>query len=239
MYKLIISCLIYLSILIDVSPVFAVQEFHAKDGDTLTIKISSRELTRIAVINGRLDTMWGANDSLDVQPDTDKGEIFIHPKLNAAPAFSFFIRDDTGSTYTIIAQQYDIPSETVLIKPKRRKISEQAGDLSLPHVAGIKRLIKAMANGDGLDDFDQTLVDKTVPLWQETQIKLISTYSSTHLLGEVYRIQNISNAEMVLQEQEFSGFGDEVQAIALQHQKLAVGETTLLYIVRLANGDDL
>ena len=214
----------------------ATQEFRIKDGDTIVVKISSRELTRIAIHGqGRLEKVWGAAGGLEIQPDKEKGEIFVQPKPGSPASVSFFIRDNLGATYTLVAQQHDIPSETIMLKPVAvRKTKLKGGEYqTTPFVESIKILMKGMALGDGLDDsyILNELFDVEVPLWQETKITLHHTYTSDELLGEIYTIENISDIDMILHEREFLNFRANVQAVALEKQALKKGESTLLYVV--------
>lgn len=219
----------------------AAQEFRVKDGDTITVKVSSRELTRISIQGeGRLDKVWGSAGVLEIQPDKDKGEIFIRPAPGAPTALSFFVRDDMGATYTIVAQQHDIPSETIILKPAapRRSVGRGSEYRSTPFVDRVKRLMKGMALGEQVDGYSYEDSEKKVPLWAETQIILRRTYTGYDLLGEIYTIQNISDADMNFHEREFLDFGSRVQAVSLERLSLGKGETTFLYVVRKPLGGE-
>ena len=213
----------------------AAQEFRVNDGDTITVKISSRELTRITVDGvGRLDKVWGAAGVLEITPDKEKGEIFVRPSRSAPTAFSFFVRDDLGATYTIVAKQHDIPSETVLLKPAapRKSVGRGSEYRSTPYIERVKRLMKGMALGEDVAGYTFDDAEKKVPLWAETNIALRRVYTGYDLLGEIYTLENISDKEIVFHEREFLDFGDNVQAVALEQLTLAKGETTFIYVVR-------
>ena len=213
----------------------AAQEFRVKDGDTITVKISSRELTRITVEGeGRLDKVWGAAGVLEIQPDKDRGEIFVRPSGTAPKNLSFFVRDDLGATYTVVAQQYDIPSETIILKPAapRKSVGRGSEYRATPFVERVKRLMKGMALGEAIDGYSFDESDQKVPLWAETNIVLRRIYTGYDLLGEIYTIENTSENEMNFHEREFMDFGDQVQAVALERLSLAKGESTFLYVVR-------
>lgn len=219
----------------------ASQEFRVKDGDTIAVKMSSRELTRITVHGeGRLEKVWGSVGVLEIQPDKERGEIFIRPLPGAPNSVSFFVRDDMGATYTIVAQQYDVPSETIILKPAspRKTVGRGAEYRSTPLVERVKRLIKGMALGNDVAGYVYEDVEQKVPLWAETKIVLRRLYTGQDLLGEVYTVENVSDSEMTFHEREFLDFGDRVQAVSLEHLKLAKGETTFLYVVRRSGGEE-
>lgn len=220
---------------------FAAQEFRVKDGDTIRVKISSKELTRITIFGeGRLDKAWGVKGMLNVQTDKKKGEAYIRPTNVAPNILSFFVRDDLGATYTIIAQQYDIPSETIILKPSalRKSVGRGSEYRATPFVDRVKRLMKGMALGESVDGYSFDDFNKDVPLWSETNIVLRRTYSGHELLGEVYTIQNVSDKSVVFHEREFMDFGGNVQAVALEQLELTKGETTFLYVVRKPQGEE-
>lgn len=211
------------------------QEFRVKDGETITIKLSSKELTRIAIQgDGRLDKVWGSAGVLEIEPDKDQGEIFVRPSPQAPTSFSFFVRDDLGGTYTIVATQHDIPSETIILKPAapRKSIGRGSEYRSTPFVERVKRVIKGMALGDSIDGYSFEDLEQGVPLWAETEIVLRRVYTGYDLLGEIYTIKNVSKKEMTIHEREFMDFGHEVQAVALERLSLDEGESTFLYVVR-------
>ncbi|PCS24013.1 type-F conjugative transfer system secretin TraK [Candidatus Enterovibrio escicola] len=234
MNKLIAPLVISL-MLSSVNKAHAAQEFRVKDGDTVTVKISSRELTRITVDGeGRLDKVWGASGVLEINPDKENGEIFVRPLRSAPTAFSFFVRDDLGATYTIVAKQHDIPSETVLLKTAspRKNIGRGSEYRSTPYIERVKRLMKGMALGEDVPGYTFEDAEKKVPLWAETNITLRRVYTGYDLLSEIYTLENISDKEMVFNEREFLDFGDNVKAVALEQLSLAKGETTFIYVVR-------
>lgn len=232
-----------LSILFGAMSSFAVQELKAKDGATLSIIISKNDLTRIAMQNGvTIERVWQTQGGLDIQPDKKRGEIFVKPRMGSADVVSFFLRDTAGATYTIIAKQNDVPSETVLITP----LSLSAGKATKadvaklkaqPYVESVKSLMKAMALVEPLDTYAIAEVNKNVSLWAEADIILTTQYKNRFLAGEVYRLTNKTEQDMQLDEREFTKFGDSVAAVAIENQSLRTGETTRFFVVRKIGED--
>jgi len=214
---------------------WAAQTFRVKDGDTVTVDVSARELTRIAVFRGgRLDKVYGAAGLLEVQPDMERGEVYIRPLPGAPAVFSFFARDESGGTYTIVATQRDIPSETVILEPAelRKLMLSSESDRSIPLVDRVKDLMKGMANNEEIEGYYRQSVDQIVPLWHETTIRLETYYETIDLFGEIYSIENVSPQVMSFHESEFMEFGDKVLAVALDTLALEPGKSTRLYVVR-------
>lgn len=216
------------------SVAMAAQEFDVKDGDAIQVKVSTNDLTRIKVHNGRISKVWGAGGQLHKEPDKKNGEVFVRPMPRAKRDLSFFVQDDRGATYTIIATQYDIPSETVILKPKGAKANKR--DIrrykSIPLVKQVKTLVRSMALGEDAQGYTQEDHEQEIPLWNETDIKLVRVYSGYKLSGEVYRITNVSGETMVFSETEFLDFGEGVLAVSVQNLELPKSDTTFLYIVR-------
>jgi len=210
------------------------QRFSVSTGDVVRIKLSSRELTRVAVENGRIDKLWGASGILESQVDKKEGEIFLRPSASASKAFSFFIRDSFGSTYTVIAEQFDIPSQTVILAPtnkisKADKEKYKNRDL----VSKIKELIKVMANRDSANDKIQSHnQNEVVGLWAESRVILVKTHRLETLKGETFSFKNISKKDMQIVENEFLNFRPNILAVAIEKLNLRPGEETKLYVVR-------
>ncbi len=217
------------------------QEFDVKDGDSITVMISSQELSKISIKgDGRISKVWGGGKALHFQADKANGDLYIKPKLgDLLPNTSFFIKDDMGATYTLVVQAYtQTPAQSIVLKPRvyRSKNYGHGNFSSLAYKKAVKVLMKAMALGEMLDDFYNEDHEQLVPLWKETEIGLIRTYVGEDLVGEVYSIKNISDEDMVFDEREFLGFGRWVGAVSLERLELAVEASTYLYVVRSAQG---
>lgn len=217
----------------------AAQTFRVKDGDTITVKISSRDITRIAIEGeGKLDDIKVAAGLLDIVPDLEKGEVTVRPLGGAPAVFSFLLTDDLGATYTLVAEQHDVPTETVLLRIDNSKRSrDQEGERRTdPYVESVKQLMKGMALNKTPDGFTLDDIQVKVPLWKETNIVMTQTYTGYELLGEVYQIQNVSKEEIIFSEKEFFEFGENVRAVAMEQLQLDAGATTYLYVVRSKGG---
>ena len=213
----------------------AIQSFTVRDGQTITAVISSRELTRVSVAGAeRLEKVWAPAGNLQVQPDAAQGDIFIRPAPGAPASMSFFVRDTAGGTYTIIAQQRDVPSETILLTPQRRAPrprTKHPRQHPFTSVDEIKRLMLAMALNQETTGFTTERHETPVPLWKETRIRLTNTYTGFHFTGRVYQIRNVSAQPLTLHEQEFIRLVPNVRAVALRGFTLPSGEATFLYVV--------
>lgn len=212
----------------------ALQLIEVVDGQTVTIKVSTNDLTRIAMADGgRIQRVWGLDDRMQVQPDPDGGQVFLRPTPGiGARAFSFFIRDDHGATHTVLAVPVDMPSDTVLLRPKGRiDRAASTSALSIPYVERIKRLVRDMARGAVPDGYLPVVEEREVPLWAEAKIVLTMRYRGD-FTGETYRITNVSDKAMRLDEREFSRLATDIKAVAVGEHDLAPRQSTSIYLVR-------
>lgn len=161
--------------------------------------------------------------------------MFLRPAPGmTARAFSFFVRDDRGATHTLLAVPVDMPSDTVLLRPKNRAASVSTtgpNTLAIPYTEQIKRLVRAMARGAVPDGYVPSIEEREIPLWAEAHIVLTARYSGD-LTGEVYQLTNISGKEMRLDEREFSRLATDIKAVAIVEHNLAPKQTARIYLVR-------
>ena len=219
---------------------YATQEFKVKDNDIIEIKISEYELTRITILGDiKIYKVYGASDIMDIQPDKEKGDLFILPKPNAPKSFSFYISDDQGRTYTLMVEQEDVPAELIILKTEPlRKKSIQESNHSSGYIVNIKMLMKAMATKSELSGYSlNDEADTKIVLKKNIFLHLYSTYTGSDFIGEIYTLENKSKQEMTFTEDGFLNFGENVKAVALEKDTLNTSEITFLYIVRLNKGN--
>jgi len=219
----------------------ATQRFTVKDGDQIKITISRNEISRLAIEGkGRLAKAWSPKGYLDMSPDVAQGEGYFKAAQGTPNIFSFFARDDLGNTYTIIATQENIPSQTIMLAPLHENQDKFSSEGSIHKTEPLRKaanaLFKAMFLKKQLTGFVVQDVDKEVPLWSETKIRLIQTYSSTKFKGEVYEVINLSDKPLDFHESEFFDFGDKVLASGMEHLSIKSGMVTRLFVVRNSAG---
>lgn len=212
----------------------ALQLVDVVDGQTVTVKVSGKDLTRIAMADGsRIDRVWGLEDYMQVEPDREGGQVFLRPAPGlTSRAFSFFVRDDQGATHTLLAVPVDMPSDTVLLRPRNRAAEvANAATLAIPYTERIKHLVRAMARGAVPEGYMPSIEEREIPLWAEARIVLTARYSG-ELMGELYQLTNISDTEMRLDEREFARLATDIKAVAIVDHRLAPHQSTRLYLVR-------
>lgn len=232
-----------LALLIALAANARAEDVPVRDSGSAQITVSARELTRIGMADGsKLGRVLAPDGVLDVHPGTDAagkdtGDAFLRP-IDPTPgkAFSFFVRDERGATYTLIATTADVPSHTVLLHPTdpgpvaHTKPSE---DKAEPYVRRIKALVRAMTGTDKDGDYSHQAVGQVVPVWQQTEAVLDSRWTAgSDLRAEAWTFRNATQDELRLTEAQFTGLYSDIRAVAVERQVLKAGEATRVFIVR-------
>lgn len=221
---------------------FALQQVSMPDNGSAVARISLKEVNRIAVQDGRIRQVFGAEGQLHIEIDTEKGEVYVRPLeartvvsdgMRRAVPINLFLTDNQNRTYTLVLESHDIPAETILLaSTSRARISTH--EKGMPYVEALTEAIRAMANNEIPDGFEMRQVNQQVPLWGETNFILQSTFHGDQWVGERYLLTNVSKGEMRLLESEFSRSG--VLAVSVERAVLRTNEQTLVLVIREASG---
>lgn len=215
---------------------WALQTVDVADGRSHLVKISAKEMSRIAVDAGKIRRIDFVDGELEVKKDDEAGDYYVLPLVQKP--INVFVKTASGQTHALILQPTDMPLETIVLRepakkendPKRTTTAiERAGSLEV----AVKRLVVSMARGERPMEFDVTTVNKEVGLWNEARFVLVERYTGQALVGEHFRLTNISKSVMRLAEQELYKQG--VVAISIENQVLNPGESTEVFITRVAN----
>jgi len=169
--------------------------------------------------------------------DRDKGEIYVRPVGDSAKPINLFVAS-ANATYTLLLRRSDTPADTIVIRDRTPKALKHATSDQTPagpspnQVRAMKALLVAMASDRVPQDIRVEETRGTLPLWNEALFSRVRQYEGRGLVGEKYLLQNISDAPMVLAEQEFDRERDSVVGIAVAHHNLRPGESTSVYVIR-------
>lgn len=210
----------------------ALQVVDPVEGHNSFVKISAKELTRVAVENGKLTSLIVSDGELIVEKDTDRGQIFIRPLILNKP-INVRLITSSGRTYSMVMQAVDIPQEDIIVRePAAQKGDRTAGGeaKTTSHSASLKALITTMANPEPAAGADIKKMNQEVTLWEGTKFILTATYQSRNMVGEKYRLHNISKETLRITEQEL--FRKGVLAVAIENLVLDPGQSTNAYVIR-------
>jgi conjugal transfer pilus assembly protein TraK len=210
----------------------ALQVIDPVEGHNSFIKISAKELTRIAVENGKLVSLIASDGELVVEKDADRGQIFIRPLVLNKP-INVRLITGAGGTYSVVMQAVDIPQEDVVIRdPAGKKGERSAGgeQKATSHSAALKALVAQMANPEQSSIADVKQMNQEVSLWENSKFFLTAVYTARGLVGEKYRLHNTGKERLRLVEQEL--FRKGVVAVAIENLNLDPGQSTNVYVIR-------
>jgi conjugal transfer pilus assembly protein TraK len=219
-----------------ISPAHALQTVDVTDGRSHVLKISAQEMSRISVEGGKIRRFDFVDGELEVKKDDEAGAYLVLP-MSKKP-INVFVTTTSGLTHALILQPTEIPLESIVLReparrdrdPRRTDVKiEKAGSLEL----AVKRLVSAMARGQRPIEFEVTAVNQVIGLWNESRFVLVEKYVGRSLIGEKYRLTNISGSVMRIAEQELYKSG--VVAISVEQQVLNPGESTDVFIARVSN----
>lgn len=216
---------------------YAQQPLEGVEGRKHIVRVPSRELTRIAIENGRLKSMQFLVDELEVKNDVETGVAFVRPKVTDKQ-ISLFVISASGATHELVLQPVEtMPLESIVIRDPIGKRSTGRGDKSSIEKAGsldqsVKRLMLIMARGEkDSSDVAYERMQTQLALWNETRFAMTGRYSTRSLIGEVYSLSNVSNRVMKLAEQEL--FKPGVVAVSIDTHILRPGEQTDVFVIRM------
>jgi len=182
--------------------------------------------------------------------DRDKGEIYVRPvdsSRSATKPINLFV-SSAAATYTLLLRRSDTPSDTIVIRDKTVRhasadpSSNRPGPLgsSANPIRAMKALLFAMASDPAAlvriaPDLRVEDINRPIPLWNEARFALMRRYEGRNLIGEQYRLTNISDQTMVLAEQEFDRPESHVVGVAIENMNLRPGQNTFVYVIRRGN----
>lgn len=222
--------------MLSAGPARSVQIVDAVDGATLYLKLSQREMTRIALDRGRIDAFRYLAGELVVESDDDSGQLFVTVPEGASKPVNAFLTTSAGHTVTLLLQPTDVPADAIIIRQPAGMSRDAAEPRSAEHVAAQRSLIVALAANEVPRGAELREVATPVLLWKEIGMTLRRMLLTETLVGERYLIDNRSSEPVTLEEQEFYRPG--VNAVGIERLSLAPGESSALYVVRKRNGDD-
>lgn len=223
--------------LLGVNAACATQIVENADKGHVQVNISVNEQNRLAVDGRRIaNIVPSQKGALSVAKDQSSGSLyFTLASESNQGTVTLFVTDDKGVVYKLILTPRAIAGEEIILRPPAEK-GGQASRAGKPdgraasYERRIKDLMLVMADPELKDGTESVTVNKEIPLWKEGRLVLLSKYLDGDMVGEKYRLTNISTADMLLVEQELYRRG--VRAVSIEYQTLPVGESTDIFIVR-------
>lgn len=217
----------------------ATQLIDNADRQHIQVNISARESNRLAVEGRRIaNVVPGQAGQIVGKKDEALGVLYfsLNPDAPVNGTVSLFVTDEQSVTYKLILIPRAIAAEEIILRPPAdksaaaKKVSSADGRAT-SYERRLKDLVLVMAD-DELQDgtMDKVDVNKEVALWKEGRLILEAKFMQADFVGEKYRLTNVSNADMLLVEQEL--FRRGVRVVSVRNQTLAPNDSTYIYIVR-------
>jgi conjugal transfer pilus assembly protein TraK len=218
----------------------ALQVLDARDGVSVTAKLSLKEPTRIKVEGAAIGEVFGnvwqdkTNPAGDVIVETDpgKGELYIRPvSASATKPINLFV-STAHATYTLLLQPVDMPADTIVLRDRtpRVALSAMSPGKAPTHLRALTTFLAALANDAPSADMrvEDTALD--VRLWQGTRFTLLRRFEASGLVGERYLLTNLGVAALTLESRWFDKEG--VLAVAVEQAQLEPMASTNVFVLR-------
>jgi len=157
---LVAAHLIYVAALAAPAPALAMQILEAADHAELAAQISATSVNRIALHGDRIARLVRAPDGFAVEHDAASGDLYLRPAgegFAGGGPVTLFIGTEKGFTYRLTLTPANRDSAQILIR-NARTLPDAAALAAAPgvdpHVAGLVRLVRAVARRELLPGYE-------------------------------------------------------------------------------------
>lgn len=216
----------------------ATQLIEGSDRSHVQVNISAREQNRLAIEGRRIGSVVPSQKGIITYVKDEAAGALYFTLASDAPnsgTVTLFVTDEQNPsvTYKLILLPRAIAGEEIIIKPTAERTTattRKGGDgKALSYQRKAKDMILLMADEEN-QDVEAIAVNQEIPLWKEGRLVMLSKYLDGDLVGEKYRLTNVSSTDMLLVEQELYRRG--VIAVSVENLTLPAGGQTLIFIVR-------
>lgn len=222
-----------LSLLISANT-YATQRIVHADKSHQQVNISAHEQNRLAIEGRRIASVVPSQKGL-ITAIKDEALGALYFTLSSETyhgSITLFVSDEQGATYKLIMHPKSIPGTEIILQPTiNGPRSLKAGGHAGTYQNQIKDLVAFMAEEGKQHSVDVVRVNREIKLWKESRFIFLEKYLGINgVIGEKYRLTNISPSEMRIEEQEF--YRDGILAVSVEKLALASGESTHVFIIR-------
>jgi conjugal transfer pilus assembly protein TraK len=228
-----LSLILFITSTIIVNAAYALQTKPVKDNQTVFVKISSTEPSRIFVSGDRISKTRGMDGVYDLKKDDSLGEVFIQPSPSFQhKPFNLFVTTEQGHHYTLLLNPMGIPAETIELKPlSPSALLASRWERSSPYSDVLINLMHDMTNNNKPEGYAVIDLGKVKPKKLDNclTMQLLTIYRGNHLQGEIWKLKNDGRGTIRLNPRQF--YVDDARALSLNDESLDAGAETLLYRV--------
>jgi conjugal transfer pilus assembly protein TraK len=220
-------------------PVLADEHIQAVDNGQVACTLSSRELTRIALVGDSFAsvskvTSGSPIEDFTVTNEPIRGDIYLSvPAGFAAARVSFFATTKKGFVYKFACGLGGPDAAQVFVtNPAIGLERGETADAPLaPHDAAI-RLIQAMAVSAVPDGYQIKQPASAATRVGDLSVRLIAEYRGRALTGKTVRIDNRGTRPVSVRSEDIAPVG--TLAVSILDPELGSGEATTAYVVGAA-----
>lgn len=226
------------------------KEYFVEDNGEIEVVISRDNINRIKIFNDRIKDIRANSDEIIVDADKKLGEIYIRPAFGK-DNIDVYLNTENSFNYKLILKVEDIKSQQIFLNRedftlkkyadsdilRRQKLKLIDENLYFNFEENFKlsaiNLIRAMSLGIKLQDFN--IVNRNyenIINYKDLKANWIVSYvqnKNLNISGEIIKITNISNKDIVLDEKMF--FKKGIRAIRLESLVLKPNNSTFLYLI--------
>lgn len=231
--------LIGAALVLGTSPAWADQYRQAADNARVDCVVSSRDLTRIALVGdafasvSKVSTGYPYND-FTVTSEPIRGDIYLSvPDGFASRRLSFFATSKKGYVYKFACTVGGEESEQIFVTNPALGL-DQAREWEAktsPRETAV-RLIQAMASSATVDGYQLRQVAAAPTRIGELTVRLIAEYRGAALVGRVLRIDNRGTKPATVRPGDIAPSG--TLALSVATPELAPGAASTVWLVGLA-----
>jgi len=214
----------------------------AADNARIDCQASKKELTRISLVGdqfasvSKVATGVPYND-FSVVNEPVRGDIYLSvPDAYAAHSINFFATSKKGYVYKFVCEVAPVEAQQIFItNPALAQSQARAWEDQTPIETTAVRLIRAMATSATIDGYELRQPNTLPVNVAGLSVRLIAEYRGAALVGKALRIENRTNATIVLREADLAPQG--TLAVTIAKPELAPGEATSAWLVGQAGGE--
>jgi type-F conjugative transfer system secretin TraK len=216
---------------------FALQTYPLVDQQSTQLIISQTEQNRIAVAGDRIQQVFGAEGTFDVQSDEEGGQIFlrlspgssfVESQSSSLKPMTITMITESGLTQDLKLISKPVESQSILFKPHAFPLEDHKHNPSQLQL--ITELMKELVREGSLKGYIKSpLTQPDRILSKDLKLELLALYKGEEFEGRIYTLKNQGSCEILLQEQNLALKKDV--ALHLSKDTLTPQEKTKLYII--------
>jgi conjugal transfer pilus assembly protein TraK len=212
----------------------ALTELPTKPGVPASVEVSLDEYTLYSIKGGTIARLDGSGYVGNGDKDIGFGKAFIKPE--SMTPFTLFITSLDGRTFPVhVKPNKKLKGDEVQIKDVSLLKKVKSDSPSVMNEASsrsemIAKMMSAMTERQAPTDFTVYEVGKVIPWWVESELVLERRYVFESLIGQVYKLKNISDKQMIIDHGEF--YFDGAISSGITKKVIEPGQISYVYLIR-------